>query len=121
MICLGLAALFYYQGKAVNQSRKKMNFKLISNRLSPAPRLSELKSGSKKLSKVVSINSKEKDMEGVNPPIQTDNTTKNEYQQEKKESHESEELSSSQSITGESNLERREFFINNIFCGYLMD
>ncbi len=71
MICLGLAALFYYQGKAVNQSRKKMNFKLISqdhNRLSPATRLSEFKSGSKKVSKVISINSKEKDMEGLNPP-----------------------------------------------------
>lgn len=101
-----------------------MNFKLISqdhNRLSPAPRLSEFKSGSKKVSKVISINSKEKDMEGVNPPTQSDNTKKNEYQQEKKESHESDELSSSQSITGESSLERREFFINNIFCGYLMD
>jgi hypothetical protein len=37
---MGLAALFYYQGKAANQSRKKINFKMMthdSNELFPAP------------------------------------------------------------------------------------
>jgi hypothetical protein len=101
-----------------------MNYKLISNdhnSMSPAPRLSEFQSGSKKISRAISINTKDRELDGVNPPTQTDDAPKNEYQKDKNESQESDQLSFSRSNTGESSLQRREFFINNIFCGYLMD
>lgn len=100
-----------------------MNYKLISNDhnlMSPAPRLSEFQSGSKKITRAISINTK--DFDGINPPTQNDNATKNnEYEEEKIESQGSDQLSFSRKNTGESSLQRREFFINNIFCGYLMD
>ena len=82
MICMGLAALFYYQGKAANQSRKKINFKMMthdSNELFPAPHQSDFTSGSRKLTKVISINSNEKDIKLGNLS-HTDNAAKNEYQ-----------------------------------------
>ncbi len=44
MICMGLAALFFYQGKAATNSRKKININMISNGFSsglPAPHESE--------------------------------------------------------------------------------
>lgn len=62
MICMGLAALFYYQGKAAKNSRKKINIDMIAHGTSstfPAPHESEFYSGSKKLTKVISINSKD--------------------------------------------------------------